>query len=214
MAFENLDLNNNEDLPPEGEGMPPEESGNRTFLVLAGILAVVALVCVAFIAIYALVVVPRSRNAQAAQRATLNAQNTQVALIIDTTSTSAAITAMVAAYTATPTETPVPPTPTATSTPTPVLAVPTTAAPMEMVVSPTIGPDMITATALHATLEANATLYAATLTAKPGSAQAQATKQASIPKTGFADSVGLPLMIGMAVALIAIIFLARRLRSM
>jgi LPXTG-motif cell wall-anchored protein len=212
MAFENLDLNNNEELPPEGGGLPPEESGNRTFLILAGVLGAVALLCLVFIAIYALVVVPRSRNAQAAQRATVDAQNTQVAMIVEGTAMAATSTAIVAAYTATPTETPVPPTPTASSTPTPVLAVPTTAVAQALNASPTTGPDMATATALHATLEANATLYAATLTAKPGSA-ATATKQASIPKTGFADSVGLPLMIGMAVALIAIIFLARRLRS-
>jgi LPXTG-motif cell wall-anchored protein len=59
---------------------------------------------------------------------------------------------------------------------------------------------------LHATLTANAIFYQATQTVKP----AQPT---AIPDTGFADDVGLPLMLGLAVLLIVIIFLARRLRS-
>jgi LPXTG-motif cell wall-anchored protein len=65
---------------------------------------------------------------------------------------------------------------------------------------------MATATALHATLEANATLYVSTLTARP-------LQPTEIPKTGFADEVGLPAMLGMAVLLIVIIILARRLRT-
>jgi LPXTG-motif cell wall-anchored protein len=63
-----------------------------------------------------------------------------------------------------------------------------------------------TATALHSTLQANATLYAATLTAKP-------LQPTAIPNTGFADDVGLPMMLGIAVLLVVVIFLARRLRT-
>jgi LPXTG-motif cell wall-anchored protein len=35
----------------------------------------------------------------------------------------------------------------------------------------------------------------------------------ALPTTGFADEVGIPGLLGMAVLLIAVIFLARRLRS-
>jgi LPXTG-motif cell wall-anchored protein len=55
-------------------------------------------------------------------------------------------------------------------------------------------------------LQANATLYAATLTARP-------LQPTAIPNTGFADDVGLPAMLGMAVLLVVVIFLARRLRT-
>ena len=199
MGLEDFKLDDDLEQPPE-EAPLPEESSNRTFLIIAAALGGIALIALVCIAIYALVLLPRAREAQSAQRATLEAQNTEVALIIAGTSTSAAETAIAAGFTATPTRTLPPPTATATSSPTPVVALPS-----ETPQAPMPGPEMATATALHATLQANATLYAATLTARP----AQPTE---IPKTGFADEVGLPAMLGMAVLLVVVIFLARRLR--
>lgn len=200
MSFENLELNDEID---SGEPTPPEESNNRTFLIIAGALGFIALLALVCIAVYALVLLPRTRSAANNQRATLDAQNTAVADIINRTSTAAEQQAMIAAYTKTPTNTLVPPTFTATSSPTPVLAIPTTA-----VIPPTDTPNAQTATAiaLFATLDANATSLAATFTARPS----QAT---SIPDTGFADDIGLPVMLGMAVLLVAVIFIARRLRT-
>ncbi len=205
MGFENLDLDDN--LEETEEIAPPEESSNRTFLIIAAALGGVALLAVVCIAVYALVLLPRMKGSQLAQKSTLEAQQTEVGMIIASTSTSAAETAIVASFTDTPTVTPIPPTATPTSSPTPVVAVPTTPQGIAQLPSATAGPQMATATALHATLQANATLYASTLTARPS---AQPT---GIPNTGFADDVGLPAMMGMAVLLIAIIFLARRLRT-
>ena len=195
MSFDELELNDEfeeEELPREG--------GNRTFLVIAGILGFLALLALIFIAVYALVVVPRNRIAQSIQLSTLEAQNTTVAEMVAKTSTSAAQAAIIAAYTQTPTSTSMF---TATSSPTALMVVPTTP-----VVQPTDTPNSQTATAmsLFATLDANATRLAATFTAQPP----QAT---SIPITGFADEVGLPAMLGLACLLIAIFFLARRLRT-
>jgi hypothetical protein len=201
MSFENLDLN--EEL--EEEPAPPEESSNRTFIIIAGVLGAIALLALVCIAVYALVLLPRTRNAQEAQRATLDAQNTEVAAIIERTSTAAEKQAIEAAYTHTPTNTLVAPTFTPTSSPTPVVAMPTTA--VAPLATDTPNAQTATAVALFATLDANATRLASTFTARPGG---QAT---SIPNTGFADDIGLPAMIGMAVLLIAIIFLARRLRT-
>ncbi len=196
MSFEELDLQDGLDE----NNPPPEESSNRTFLIIAGVLGFLALLALVCIAVYALVLVPRTRSAQTNQRATLDAQNTSVAGMVASTSTADALAAIIAAYTKTPTATPVF---TATSTPTAVMAVPTTA-----VVALTDTPNAQTATAvsLFATLDANATRLAATYTAQPN----QAT---SIPNTGFADDVGLPALFGLAVVLIAVIFLARRLRT-
>jgi hypothetical protein len=59
-------------------------------------------------------------------------------------------------------------------------------------------------------VDANATLFAATLTAGPGAVTPSPT---ALSQTGFADEVGLPAMLGMAALLMLVIFLARRLRS-
>jgi len=203
MTFENMDMDNEFD-ELETEALP-EESNNRMFFIVAGVLGAIALLAMICIAVYALVLLPRSREAQTGQKATLDAQNTEVAFIIEQTSTAAAVEAIKAAYTATPTETQVPDTPTPTSSPTPVVAMASEVTTDQGIVL-TIGPEMATATALHATLTANAALYEATLTAR-------AAKPTSIPNTGFADDVGLPMMIGLAGLLIVVVFLARRLRS-
>lgn len=201
MAFEDLDTERIE----EEEIAPPEESSNRTFFIIAGVLGAIALLALICIAGYALIYLPQRSNTQNAQRSTLEAQNTEVQRIINATSTAAELAKIEAAYTATPTITPIPPTATATASQTPVVAIPTTA--VGEVGLGTMGPDMATATALHATLDANATLYAATLTARP----LQPTEY--VPDTGFADNVGLPLLLGMAILLVAVIFIARRFRT-
>ena len=199
MAFENLDLT--DDL--QEEPTPPEESSNRTFLIIAGVLGAVAILALACIAVYALVIYPRNKNAQTAQRATLEAQGTAVQDIINSTATANEMAAIIAAYTSTPTKTSVPPTFTATLTQTPVVVIPTTAV---VVGTETPNAQTETAVALFATLDANATRLASTFTARPS----QAT---SIPNTGFADDIGLPALLGMAVLLVAVILLARRLRT-
>jgi len=200
MGMEDFQLDDDLEQPSEEEPQP-EASSNRTFLIIAASLGGIALIALVCIAIYALVLLPRTRNEQEARRATLEAQNTEVAVIIARTSTSAAETAIAAAFTATPTRKSLPPTASATSSPTPVVAVEMTSPQ-----APTLSSEMATATALNSTLQANATLYAATLTAKP-------LQPTAIPTTGFADEVGLPAMLGMAVLLVVVIFLARRLRS-
>ena len=199
MSFENLDLS--DDLQEEPN--PPEESSNRTFLIIAGVLGAIALLALVCIAVYALVLAPRNKSSQNAQRSTLEAQGTAVQEIINATSTANEMAAIIAAYTHTPTNTTLPPTFTATATQTPVVVIPTTA-----LVMATDTPNAQTATAmsLFATLDANATRLASTFTARPPNAT-------SIPNTGFADDIGLPALLGMAVLLVVVIFLARRLRT-
>lgn len=213
MAFENLDINGDQDTEDFENGAPPEESGNRTFLIIAAALGGVALLALICIAVYALVLLPRSRNAQQSAVTTLDAQNTEVAAIIDSTSTADAITREAASWTATPTVTPIPPTPTITSSPTPVVVVPTNtplAAAQLITATATMDPILAKATELQATFSAAYTAAAiSTQTAMP----AQVTQQTGMPKTGFADEYGLPMLLGLAVLLVAIIFLARRLRT-
>lgn len=199
MGIETLDFDDDFDRQDEN---PPEESSNRTFLVIAGVLGAVAVLALIFIAVYALMILPGQRSARAEYQTTLDAQNTEVANIINQTATSAAVSAIEAAYTHTPTPTQPLAVPTVTVTPTSVVVMAE-----ESTVSPTIRPEMATATVLNATIMANAEQYEITSTA-----QALVGDQ-TIPDTGFADQVGLPLLLGIAVLLMAVFFLARRLRS-
>jgi hypothetical protein len=200
MAFDNLDLNSDLEQP---EAPPPEESSNRMFLIAAGILGAIALLALICIAVYAMVLLPQRRGAQAQQKATLDAQNTEVAYIIANTATSAALTAIQASYTETPTMTPVPDTATPIATPTAVVVFGTA--------TEVLSPEMATAVALAPKLTANAILFSQTLTARPPLATTPVVK--AIPDTGFADNIGLPSMVGLAVLLLAVMFLARRLRA-
>ena len=206
MAFEDMDLDFENDFEEEEEPLP-EEEGNRTFFIIAGILGGVAILVVICIVVWVLVLLPQQRQRDADQLA-MDQQNTEVAIMVQQTSTSAAQTSIAAGWTSTPTETPLPsPTPEPTSTFTPL---PTTA--VVMVSTTQVGaedPINATATSLQATANYNADVLQVTLTV-----QASLTAGADqIPDTGFADNVGLPAFIGVAVLLVVIIFLARRLRS-
>ena len=103
MAFEDMDLEDNGfDLEPE-DTPPPEESTNRTFYIVAGVIGGIMLLSLICLALYALVYAPQRRNQQATQVAAIDAQNTQVAI-------AAQETALAAKFTPTPTITPIPPT--------------------------------------------------------------------------------------------------------
>jgi LPXTG-motif cell wall-anchored protein len=103
-------------------------------------------------------------------------------------------------------------TPTATqpATPTPVIVQPTdTETPLP---SDTLAPGAAIAQDLTARTE---TVAALLTQAAGGGGVASATPGATptaLPTTGFADEVGLPGLIGLAIVLLAVIFLARRLR--
>jgi len=185
MAFEDMDMDSGLDMD---ESPPPEESSNRPFLLVAGILVVLALAALVCIAVYALYFVPQRRAQLSGQVDQVNAQNTQIAAAITQTSIAAAFTA-----TYTPTE-PVTATPTQTSTP--VVVIPT-------------GTTMATQDPRTATVAALLTQAAAgQQTVGPRTPTATA-----LPVTGFADEVGLPGMLGLAILLILVIFLTRRLRT-
>jgi cytoskeletal protein RodZ len=162
----------------------PEESSNRTFLVVAGILGGILILAMVFVAIYAMVILPRSRDARATQDAEIYAQNTEVAMW-------AAMTAEAESWTATPSATST----RAPSTATPVIA--PTNTPVVEKVMPTQDPRTATVAALLTQQVANLTL----------------TPVAELPDTGFGDNVGVTELIAIAAALVLVIFFARRFRS-
>jgi hypothetical protein len=160
---------------------PPEESNNRTFLLIAGGLGLLVLLGFVCLGGYLLF----SRNSQQRAVATQQAQNlvqeTVIAAGLTQTSQANALTQMAAATSTRP------------ATSTPVIAQPTAT------LSPTPNP-------------ATATVGAA-FTRIAVSTQTVIPTSTALPKTGFAEDVGLPGMFALAIGLVAVIFLVRRLRA-
>ncbi len=170
-------------------GPLPEESSNRTFLIAAagiGGLLVLSMIC---LGVYALVLAPRQQQARLEQATQIVLQNTQVAQSL--TQTAAASRA---SRTPTPSETPVPNTPTATAT--------------QVVVIPTDTPFTTfgTSAPLTATAAAQQTLDAAQQTTPTATPTA-------LPATGFADEAGLPTLFLLALGLLAVVIVARGIRT-
>ena len=188
----NFDL---EEMEPE-EGPPPEEAGNRTFLIVAGIMGGILLLSLIVIAIYAMTSYPKQQAQNQTRVAEVNAQNTQVAL-------SSQLTAEAEAWTATPTNTAIPPTntpaPTATALPAPLGAPPTNTPVVAVPQADTPSPHTATVAALLTQQAAGGATLAPTATALAG--------------TGFADDVGVPGMLAIAGVLLIVIILSRRLRK-
>jgi hypothetical protein len=174
-----------DDLNYEDEETPPEESSNRTFLIAAGILGGIVLLSIACLAGYALVILPQQRAAQTGEQSAQATQNAQI---------NEALTATGVAFdlsqTPQATETLLP-------TDTPVVAQPTATNTLEF----TLTPDPATAT------------VAAGLTQLAASTATIVVTTTALPISGFADEVGLPGLVIAAIALVAVIFLARRLRA-
>ncbi|HZU87348.1 MAG TPA: hypothetical protein VFF78_07680 [Anaerolineaceae bacterium] len=104
--------------------------------------------------------------------------------------------------------------PTMTQSPTPVISFPTeTSQP-----TTTKAQQTLNATQMELTRQAEEkTTSTPTATLSAGAAQTATsiakTVTGDMPGTGFADEVGLPLMVGMAALLLVVIFVARRLRT-
>ncbi len=163
---------------------PPEESSNRTFLIAAGVLGGLILLTLVCAAVYMFVLVPQQRRAQQNQQFAAQTQQALVSIGLTGTAQTFALQ-QTAQATPPPTETPLP-------SPTPLIATPSE--------TPTPQPDPLTATVAAALTQA---------------AQAQLTvipTSTALPNTGLADEMGFPGLIAIALVLIAVIFLVRRLR--
>ena len=169
------------DDPEFDEPNPPEESSNRTFLLIAGILG--GLVFLGLLCIAGFLFFRNSANQQndataiaqvTQQQATVQAGVTQTSIAQGLTQTAAVTN------TVPPTNTPVIAEATATSSPTPAPATET---------------------------------VAAAFTQLANSTQTIIPTSTALPNTGFVDDFGAPGLMLIAVALVAVIFLVRRLRA-
>jgi len=166
---------------------PAEESNNRTFLIVAGGLAGLVFLSIACMAAYALLILPKQKAQNAQVQATLDVQQTEMVQGL----TGTAVVLQV-------TDTP-PVTAAATDTPTPSqtpVVYSQTETPTEFVAP---------AAATYAALQTEAARAALTPTST--------FVVTALPVGGFADEVGLPGLFIMAIALMIVILLARRLRA-
>jgi len=182
-----FDDTNYDDL---GDGQLPEESNNnRTFMIAVGILAGIILVSVACLVAVYLFGQGGTSNAQNAAAATANAANTTAtaAAFINQALTATFDASILASTTPTASSTPVVSVATSTNTPDPLALDPGTAA----AATATVGAALTQAAIAQLTVVATTT---------------------ALPNTGFADDVGLPGMVVMALVFVIVILLARRLR--
>jgi len=176
---------NNMDTFDDGEGEPPEESNNRTFLFIAGGLGLLVLLGLCAVVGYFFL----NNNAGQQTELTAQAQATiQQATIVAGLTQNAQSQALTQAAAVTPT---LPP------TNTPVIAQATATA------SPTENPATATVGAAFTQIAQAATVTTLTVIATA----------TALPNTGFADDIGLPGMFAMALAFVILIFLVRRLRA-
>jgi hypothetical protein len=204
--------------PAPTEEPQPEDGGeksNRTFLIAAIVLGGIVLLSLVCMAVYALVILPRQNQAKIAAEAT----NAVVASFSTTTAVVDQLTQAAALFTPVPppTETPLP-----SPTVTPVIFVSTATSPAVTLEAGTATQEALLT---QLAISNSAATQSAQLTAKAvgplptgpaGTAAAKAATQtaaAKMPKSGFADEVGLPGLFGVALVLVAVILLARRLRA-
>jgi hypothetical protein len=171
------------DLDDMEEEEEPRTSSNRTFLIVAGILGGILILTLVFIAVYAMVILPRSRQASSTEIAAINAQNTEVAMLMT-------MTAEAKSWTSTPTltSTDLP------DTPTPVI----------------VATDTPQVDAADVTVDPRTATVAALLTQQAENATPAPTE---LPDTGIMDNIGVPGLVALAGSLVLVILLARRLRS-
>ena len=173
---------------------PPEESSNRTFLVVGGIFAALIFLTLLCGAAWVLWLGPSLSSQQGPTKAYILTQNAQV--IEQMTSTAEA-----ALWTPTSQ-----PTYTVTKSPVPVLK---TNTPVVAMSTPTA---TSTTTSDPATLAAMQTQLSQQMTSTAAAKGTRGIGGEGMPTTGFFDQVALPGMIILALVLVAVIFLARRLR--
>ncbi len=202
-----LDESNN--VPMETpEAPPPEESNNRTFLIVGGIFAALIFLTLVCGAVYALWYLPRNTASVKATQAVIQAGNAKVVAQMTSTAQAAlwtptSLPTNIPANTAIPTNAPL-------NSPTAVLAVPTAISTLIPTTDPTLVA-MQTQLALQMT-----STGAAVVTPAVGVLPMAGTgtpAAAAMPRTGFFDQVGLPGLLILTLALIVVIFLSRRLRN-
>ncbi len=204
----------NDEQAAEAEPGEPRRGGNRNFLIALGILAsLFVLVTVVLVVLY----LSRRGGGETADISATNqviqTANAQTAIAATLTSAARAAALQTSAVGDQATDTPAP----VKVTPTSVLAQPTATNTPEPAAG---GPGLATATANLQTQTAAAGQTQSAPSALTQAVQTQTSQAAinltatatALPQTGFAEDIGLPGLFGVALGLIVVIVLVRRLR--
>jgi LPXTG-motif cell wall-anchored protein len=171
--------------PPGKKVKKPRKKSGRNFWIAAGVLAVLFILLAGSLTLLSLYVLPRIKAANLEQAALINARNTATVAA----ATNAALQAA-QADTATPA-----PTHTSAPTFTPVIVLPSstpTAAATQAGIGGQVG---------------NSPTPEAEMTATP------VPTSTALPDTGLAEDIGIPGLFGIALLLVLLIFLTRRIRQ-
>lgn len=204
-------LDEGNDLNLETTDTPPEEKGNKTFLIVGGIMAALVFVTLVCMAIYLFAIRPGQTAKSEATKTALALSNQQEILGVTQTAEAALWTpTLEPSFTPTASKTPLPVPPTASKTPVVVV---------EALATPTLETDPATLAAMQTELSLQMTSTAA-VAAGAAAAVGQGTRAiggegtpSGMPATGFFDDFGLPTLALLTGALLAVIFVARRMRK-
>lgn len=191
----NDNQDNSLDAEPTEEVTPPEETSNRTFIIVAAIIGLLILLTLGAFAAYVFYLGPRLSVPRSATQTARQFENLQ-AIQQETSTAEAALWTPTPEPSLTPTNTTVPTLANATNTPVVAISGATTTA--------TVLADSATLVFLQTQLSVQLTGTAAA---------SKITPTGALATTGFFDQVGLPGLIVLTLALLGVIFLARRLRT-
>ena len=187
MSFDEPNFDDAGDAP-----LPEESNNNRTFLIAVSILGGIILISIAcIVGVYLFGLRRNATNTQLAQ-ANTNATATAAAFISEAlTATSDKLLSL----------------PTTTSTPVPTSVV--------NLATSTVAATSVTpqAASVDSTSIANTATIGAAYTQAAAAQLTVVPTTTALPTTGFADEVGLPGLVVMALAFVIVILLARRLRT-
>ncbi len=198
-------LNDNELFEEEISLDQPSNNGssNKPFIIGIGILGAIVVFAILAIITYVILFRPQTTSDLQGQAAEIYAQNTAIAFVATQT---AEFEQKQATQKAAPSTTKIAP------TSTPVVSIATATSVSGSQATSVAGQDPAIRTATVAAFQTQAAAALESGTQVPeGTVDPQATPT-TLPTAGFMDDIGLPALLGAAIALIFIIFLVRKLR--
>jgi LPXTG-motif cell wall-anchored protein len=194
MALNNFDDDqfDQESFGGEYEPEPQKPRGNRTFLIAIAIVGIIFVIALILLLLVAPKLLANQRLAQQEQAAQINAANTATAMY-------ATSMAQLAQATSTPARAAAAAGGGAVPTKTPVVVI-------QQNTQESVGGSGLSASELATVAALQTQMAGRGVVGTPG------PTSTALPDTGFADEVGLPMMAGLAIILVAVIVLSRRLR--
>ena len=209
------DLDSFDDNEQAAEEKAEASSGNnRNFLIAIGIIGAIFVLVVIALVFLAAVYLPGQRTQREATNAVVLTQNVGTA-VFATEQAELAAQLLTPSLTMTATVTQLPPTPTNTSVvvvATNTSTVTSTTLPTEQDARTATVAALLTQAAAGKTGTVAGTVGGGAGAGKTGTPGTPNTTATVLPTSGFADEVGLPGLLILAVGLVVVIFLARRLR--